>query len=149
VYAAVLQLSRDTWQQQPQMEQPTADKACLIDIAAETASGVKVAIEVEGPQHYVQPKGTLSGTTLSRNRALAARGYAVISIPYWKWNSLRSTEEQQQYLLTELQAVPPVAAAQQPPAAAVAPHIDAPEGGSGPRRVRGTRRVDPGKPQAS
>jgi hypothetical protein len=105
VYTAVLQLPPDTWQQQPQPEQPTADKACLIDIAAVTASGVKVAIEVEGPHHYVQPDNTLTGPTLYRNRALAARGYALISIPHWEWRELRSTAQQQQYLLAKLQAL--------------------------------------------
>ena len=105
VYAAVLQLPPNTWQQQPQPEQPTADKACLIDIAAVTASGIQVAIEVEGPQHYVQPDSTLSGTTQSRNRTLAARGYAVISIPYWDWDEQRSTAQQQQYLLAKLQGL--------------------------------------------
>ena len=105
VFAALLQLPSDTWQQQPQPEQPTADKACLIDIAAVTASGVKVAIEVEGPQHYVQPNRTLTGTTQSRNRALAARGYAVVSIPYWEWAALRSTGQQEQYLATKLSGV--------------------------------------------
>jgi hypothetical protein len=105
VYAAVLQLPSDTWQQQPQSEQTKADKACLIDIAAVTASGVKVAIEVEGPHHYVQPDNTLTGPTLYRNRALAARGYALISIPHWKWRSLHSTAEKQQYLLGRLSSL--------------------------------------------
>jgi hypothetical protein len=90
------------WQQQPQPEQPTADKACLIDITAVTAMGVKVAIEVEGPHHYIQPSSTLSGPTLYRNRALAARGYVVISVPYWDWKALDSTAQQQRYLLAKL-----------------------------------------------
>jgi hypothetical protein len=105
VYAAVLQLPLDTWQQRPQPEQATDDNACLIDIAAVTASGVKVAIEVEGPHHYVQPSRTLSGPTLSRNRALAARGYTVTSIPYWEWDALHSPQQQQQYLLSQLSGV--------------------------------------------
>jgi hypothetical protein len=105
VYDAVLQLPPDTWQHQPQSEQPTSDKACLMDIAAVTAPGVKVAIEVEGPHHYLQPDNTLSGPTLYRNRALAARGYALISIPHWEWRELRSTAQQQQYLLAKLQAL--------------------------------------------
>jgi hypothetical protein len=105
VYAAVLQLPPDTWQQQPQSEQPTDDKACLIDIAAVTASGVKVALEVEGPHHYVQPDNTLTGPTQSRNRALAARGYAVISIPHWEWDRLRNPQQQQEYLLEKLSSL--------------------------------------------
>jgi hypothetical protein len=67
VYAAVLQVPPDIRHQQPQSEQPTADKACLIDIAAVTASGVKVAIEVDGPLHFVQPSRSLSDATLYRN----------------------------------------------------------------------------------
>lgn len=102
VYTAVLQLPLDTWQEQPQQEQHTHDRACLIDIAATTASGFKVAIEVEGPHHYVQPGNTLTGPTFYRNRALAARGYALISIPYWEWDLLHSPEEKQQYLLVKL-----------------------------------------------
>ena len=105
VYASVLQLPPDTWQQQPQPEQPTADKACLIDIAAVTASGVRVAIEVEGPHHYVQPDNTLTGATQSRNRALAARGYALVSIPHWDWKEVCSRGEQQQYLLAKLSSL--------------------------------------------
>ena len=151
VYAAVLQLPLNTWQQQqPQSEQPTADKACLIDIAAVTASGVKVAIEVEGPQHYVQPKRTLTGATQSRNRTLAARGYAVISIPYWDWDSLRSTEEQQRYLLTKLhtlqQPLSAAAVAHKPTAVA---HSGTSVGGSRPPSAKRARREGPGKPKGS
>jgi hypothetical protein len=150
VYDAVLQLPCDTWQQQPQSEQPTSDKACLIDIAAVTASGVKVAIEVEGPYHYVQPDNTLTGPTLFRNRALAARGFTVISIPHWDWGELRSAAQQQQYLLDKLQAVqqqPGVAAAPQTPPPAAAATAGAVEGDRQPRRRRRPLRVDPGNAQ--
>jgi hypothetical protein len=105
VYTALLQLPPDIWKQQPQQEQPTADKACLIDIAGVTAAGVKVAIEVDGPYHYVQLDNTLSGPTLCRNRALAAQGYALICIAYWEWRTLRSKGEQQQYLLDKLNSL--------------------------------------------
>ena len=157
VFDAVLQLPPNTWQQQPQSEQPTADKACLIDVAAVTTSGVKVAIEVEGPQHYVQPDNTLTGPTLFRNRALAARGYAVISIPYWEWDELHSKAQQQQYLLAKLQAVkkqpdvtaalmPPPAAQQQPILAAAAVQQQQPDVAVAPQppAVTGAGAVAPG-----
>jgi hypothetical protein len=70
-------------------------------------SGVRLAIEVEGPSHFVQPNFTLSGSTLFRNRALAARGYALVSIPYWEWGNLRGADQKQQYLLAKLQAAVP------------------------------------------
>jgi hypothetical protein len=57
---------------------------------------------VAAPDHYVQPSNTLIGVALFQNRALSARGCSVISIPYWDWDALHSTEEQQQYLLTKL-----------------------------------------------
>jgi hypothetical protein len=46
----------------------------------------------------------LTGPTLFRNRALAALGYVLVSIPYWEWDRLRgAAAKQQQYLLSKLQ----------------------------------------------
>ena len=104
VFDAVLQLPPGTWQPagQPQSRQLTDDRAHLLDISAVTASRVQVAVEVVAPYDYVQPSNTLRGPTLFRHRALAARGYAVVRVPYWDWDALHSTEEQQKYLLTKL-----------------------------------------------
>jgi hypothetical protein len=44
---------------------------------------------------------------LFRNRALAARGYVLVSIPYWEWRQLRGAEQKQQYLKEKLQAAAP------------------------------------------
>jgi hypothetical protein len=104
VFAAAQQLPPDLWQQPPALEQVTADGAFSIDIAATTAAGVRVAIEADGPTHFLQPGNTLEGATLYRNRALAVRGYAVLSIPYWEWDALRGADSKQQYLLAKLQA---------------------------------------------
>ena len=101
---------------------------------------------MEGPYHYVQPDNTLTGSTLFRNRALAARGFTVISIPHWDWFELRSAAQQQQYLLDKLQAVqqqPGVAAAPQTPPPAAAATAGAVEGDRQPRRRRRPLRVDP------
>jgi hypothetical protein len=105
VFAAVCQLPI-TWQQQPQIEQlsvgrdgVTIDGALLIDIAGRTAGGVLVAIEADGPTHFRQPDGGLMGPTQYRNRALAVRGYKVVSVPWFEWSKLRGQEQQQQYLL--------------------------------------------------
>jgi hypothetical protein len=103
VFAAAQQLPPDLWQEPPALEQVTADGALSIDIAATTAAGVRVAIEADGPWHFIQPSNTPEGGTLFRNRALAARGYAVLSIPYWEWNALRGADSKQQYLLAKLQ----------------------------------------------
>jgi hypothetical protein len=103
VFAEVQRLPAGTWQQQPQLEQRSKDRAFSIDITATTAAGVELAIEVDGPTHFIHPGNTLEGGTLFRNRALAARGYVVVSIPYWEWNALRGAEKKQQYLLDKLQ----------------------------------------------
>jgi hypothetical protein len=103
VFAALQALPADTWQQPPVLEQRTADGALSIDIAATTRSGVQLAVEVDGPSQLVQPACTHSGPTLFRNRALAARGYVLVSIPHWMWRSWRDAPQQQQYLLSELQ----------------------------------------------
>jgi hypothetical protein len=88
VFAAAQQLLPGLWQEPPAPEQVTADGALSIDIAATTAAGARVAIEADGPTHFIQPGDAVSGPTLFRNRALAARGYAVLSIPYWEWDAL-------------------------------------------------------------
>jgi hypothetical protein len=103
VLVAVQQLPSGTWQRQPESEGVTADGLFSVDIAATTATGVKVAIEVDGPSHFIQPLRTVGGPTLCRNRTLAARGYVVVSIPYWEWETLRGVEPKQQYLLAKLQ----------------------------------------------
>jgi len=106
VFAAVQQLPPGTLQQQPVMEQRTADGAFSIDIAVTTAAGSQVAIEVDGPWHFLRPGNTLNGPTRSRNRGLAARGWRVMSVPYFEWNELKPGQQQQQaYLLAKLQAV--------------------------------------------
>jgi hypothetical protein len=111
VFAALQALPRNTWQQPPALEYRTIDGALSIDIAATTRSGLRLAIEVDGPTHFVQPGRTLDGPTLFRNRALAARGYALVSVPYLEWNRLCGAAAKQQYLLSWLAAaaqdVPP------------------------------------------
>jgi hypothetical protein len=113
VFAAVQALLAGTWQQPPVLERRTADGALSIDIAATTSSGVQLAIEVDGPSHFVRPKCSYDGPTLFRNRALPARGYVLVSIPYWKWDKLRGAAQKQQYLLSKLQ---PAAAERSSPA---------------------------------
>jgi hypothetical protein len=61
---------------------------------------------------------TLSGPTLFRNMALAARGHVLVSIPYRAWDRLHgAAAKQQQYLDSTLQEAEQAAAsapAQQP-----------------------------------
>jgi hypothetical protein len=68
----------------------TKDGAYSVDVTAtHTASGRRLAIEADGPTHFLLPDGQLTGETLARNRALAARGFVVVSVPWWEWNRMR------------------------------------------------------------
>jgi hypothetical protein len=102
VLDALLRLPAATWRQPPALEQPTADWAALIDITAVTTAGVKLAIEADGPQHFVRPGNMLDGSTQHRNRVLEARGYTLITIPYWEWDGLKSQQQRVEYMQCKL-----------------------------------------------
>jgi hypothetical protein len=84
------------------MESVTPDGNLSIDIAAVTAAGVQLAIEVDGPTHFVSPGNRLNGPTQFRNRMLAAQGYTVIGIPYWEWNACKTAHQRHDYLMFRL-----------------------------------------------
>jgi hypothetical protein len=104
VFAVLQQLPASTWQQSPVMEQLTADGDTSVDIGAVTATGIRLAIEVDGPYHFLQPGNRLNGPTQARNRLLAALGYTVVSLPYFEWEPLRTQKQKQTYLLGKLAA---------------------------------------------
>ncbi|GBF97714.1 hypothetical protein Rsub_10878 [Raphidocelis subcapitata] len=67
-------------------EARTPDGAFSVDVAAlHAGSGLRLAIEADGPTHFLRPGREVSGDTLARNRALSARGCVVVSVPYWEW----------------------------------------------------------------
>jgi hypothetical protein len=102
VFAALQRLPDTTWQQPLALEQPIADETAEVNIVAVTAGGRQLAIEVDGPSHFVQPGNQLNGPTQDRNSELAALGYTVVSIPYWEWDCLRDEQQQVEYLHRKL-----------------------------------------------
>jgi len=83
----------------------TEDGAFSIDVVAtHTASGKRLAIEADGPTHFLRPGRHVNGETVSRNRALAARGYVVVSVPYWEWDELKKSD-QAAYLARKVEGV--------------------------------------------
>ena len=82
--------------------------------------GCEVAIEVDGPFHFVgrdhwvgslagvPPVGVhLTGSTALKRRQLRAAGWALVSLPYWEWNKFESHDArcapwQRELLLREL-----------------------------------------------
>jgi hypothetical protein len=100
VFAALEELTG--WQVPPKQEQRTCDKTFSIDIFAVTAAGARLAVEVDGPSHFVSPGNRVNGRTEYRDRALKARGYTVVSIPWWEWEQRKGRKQQQAYLVNKL-----------------------------------------------
>jgi very-short-patch-repair endonuclease len=61
------------------------DGLVLVDVVAEMNDGRKLAVEADGATHFTHQHGQLTGSTLHRNRALAARGYVVVSVNNKDW----------------------------------------------------------------
>ena len=75
-------------------EHLTEDGFFRIDIALQLNGGQKLAIEVDGPTHFLSDGKTLNGSTGLRNRLLEKRGWKVISISVTEWQQLRGKQGQ-------------------------------------------------------
>ena len=53
---------------------------------------------MDGPHHFTANTRTPLGETAGRRRLLAARGWTVISVPYFLWDSSPSLPAKQAYL---------------------------------------------------
>ena len=66
-----------------------------IDAVLQRKDGL-VAIEVDGPSHFLQgPIGqhrSVSGATQLKRRQLKALGWQLVSVPYWEWGTLMNKE---------------------------------------------------------
>jgi len=72
-----------------------------IDVAI-AAGGKRLAIEVDGPTHFLQePQHAPNGSTLLRNRLLAAHGWTVVPVPHYEWE-FQSNKEHDEYLRKKL-----------------------------------------------
>ena len=49
--------------------------------------GEKICIEADGPHHFSANTLQASGENLARQRLLHARGWAVVSVPFFKWTN--------------------------------------------------------------
>jgi len=72
------------------------DSGHSIDIAIESGAH-RIALEVDGPYHYLQ-NGQQDGSTQLRNRMLRAHGWRVAVVDYRRWNALLSQPERSAYL---------------------------------------------------
>ncbi|GLC42994.1 hypothetical protein PLESTM_001410700 [Pleodorina starrii] len=64
---------------------------------------LRIAVEADGPWHFTSNSRQPLGTTLCRRRCLEARGWVVVSVPYWRWYDIPPGDLQgREALLAEL-----------------------------------------------
>jgi hypothetical protein len=73
-----------------------------IDVVGKVA-GILLAVEVDGPQHFLLPDMRLTGDTRYRQRALKKRGYVVVSIAGHDWRGLHGERQQVEFLRRKVQ----------------------------------------------
>ncbi|KAG1673213.1 hypothetical protein FOA52_013093 [Chlamydomonas sp. UWO 241] len=85
-------------------EQVTEDGLVSIDIAVQLLDGSRLAVEVDGPTHFLSNAPTVpNGATRLRNRLLEARGWRVVSVPArtgWDPHAKRGQQAAREYLLS-------------------------------------------------
>jgi len=82
---------------QPQ-EEVVLKSGYRIDAVVEV-DGKLIAVEVDGPSHFIGRE--LTGSTILKHRQVAALdGIKVVSVPYWEWDKLKkdSKKKKKQYL---------------------------------------------------
>ena len=72
-----------------------------IDALVKVGDGRKVAVEVDGPTHFVQRRQTGS-TTLKHRQVARLHCIDVVSVPYWEWDELENSVAKQRYIRKEL-----------------------------------------------
>eukprot|EP00966_Prymnesium_polylepis_P187428 4345420-Prymnesium_polylepis.1 len=58
-----------------------------VDLVVELG-GRRVAVEVDGPSHYLGSSRMPNGATMLKRRQLEAFGWRLVSVPYWEWSPL-------------------------------------------------------------
>ncbi|EJK57295.1 hypothetical protein THAOC_22677, partial [Thalassiosira oceanica] len=72
-----------------------------IDAFVKISDERKVAVEVDGPSHFIDRRPTGS-TILKHRQVVPLDRIEVVSVPYWEWDELMSSETKQHYLREKL-----------------------------------------------
>ena len=68
--------------------------------------GREVAVEVDGPSHFLADGRTPSGATALKRRQLRVAGWTLVSVPYWEWDALHGNSDREvAYVATAVAAV--------------------------------------------
>ena len=87
---------------QPQ-EEVLMESGYRIDAVVEV-NGEQIAVEVDGPSHFIGRE--LTGSTILKHRQVASvDGMQVVSIPYWEWDKLNEDSDKKQQYLQDLLGV--------------------------------------------
>ena len=57
-----------------------------IDALVTLNDGARVAVEVDGPSHFIGRSHQPTGATLLKHRQLRYFGWRLESVPYWEWD---------------------------------------------------------------
>jgi len=70
-----------------------------IDAVVEV-SGKQIAVEVDGPSHFIGRSRERTGSTILKHKQVATLdGMLVVSVPYWEWDKLKKDcKKKEQYL---------------------------------------------------
>jgi len=89
---------------QPQ-EELLLESGYRIDTVVEV-NGKEIAVEADGPSHFIGRSREPNGGTLLKHRQIAALdGIQLVSIPYWEWDKLNKGGDKKQQYLQELLGV--------------------------------------------
>ena len=64
--------------------------------AVVSVDGLEVAVEVDGPFHFIGREP--NGRTILKRRQLLAAGWPLLSVPYWEWDPLTDAAARRKYL---------------------------------------------------
>jgi len=81
-----------------------------VDFTLKGCSKPKVALEADGPTHFIKNTRQPMGPSLLRRRLLRKLGWTVVNVPYWEWDYSGEKGQQAIYLVKAV-----VAAGVKPP----------------------------------
>jgi len=74
----------------PYESEATMETGYSIDFLVTTKNGTNVALEADGPRHFLGETKISNGSTRMKHRQVRKLdGIKVVSVPYWEWNSIR------------------------------------------------------------
>jgi len=79
----------------PVQEDVVLDEGYSLSLVVDDGGEQLVAIEVDGPRHFVGHEPT--GATLLKRRQLKHLGWRLVSVPYWEWDALSHADTATQH----------------------------------------------------